>query len=601
MYRISTKNKNSKEIDEEIKKEIRNNSPKNKRKYSSNSSSDSESFCANLKEEIKNLIENDNNLSFSSNSEQEELPVKQEKEEYLLDPKFWRSEKNYAYDNEYNQYKKILKNGIKEESNKQSTQGNEDEEIRNDQIHNNSLSESNNSPINIIVNNEINENEANNDKIIVKENKNYIINSPQNKGQKNKIENKNNINNKDKNNLNGTNILLKDSNFANNNNYKATNTYTKFIFPYEPINYITNQTGSNFFPGTFFANNFTNYNNNYNIPPQIDNKNIISLNNNKNQLNKIINVKKDSNPKPEIKNNNIKGLSTNIDQHNNQNIQINYNTPKLNINMTYIPKLQNNETANNNKQNQTIENKINETNNQKSNLATELKSLSNAKTSKKTNNKDNSSSNETKNINNNSKVENNNKNNTYKIEQNYNKNVNNNNNSNTNNKNSKCEKLFLNLDDIASGKDMRTTIMIRNIPIKYTESVLNDEFKEFHGKYDCLYMPYDYEKKGNKGYAFINFINPLHILLFYEKFTGKKWMHFESPKICELNMAHFQGVNEIQKHAKNYKELKKACFSKSNDKIVIPSKYLSKLKKRFPKMKYSENNKKNEFEILSFN
>ena len=150
MSRISSKNKNSKEIDEEIKKEIRNNSPKNKRKYSSNSSSDSESFCANLKEEIKNLIENDNNLSFSSNSEQEELPVKQEKEDYLLEPKFWRSEKNYAYDNEYNQYKKILKNGIKEESNKQSTQGNEDEEIRNDQIHNNSLSESNNSPINII-------------------------------------------------------------------------------------------------------------------------------------------------------------------------------------------------------------------------------------------------------------------------------------------------------------------------------------------------------------------------------------------------------------------------------------------------------------------
>ena len=30
MSRISSKNKNSKEIDEEIKKEIRNNSPKNK-------------------------------------------------------------------------------------------------------------------------------------------------------------------------------------------------------------------------------------------------------------------------------------------------------------------------------------------------------------------------------------------------------------------------------------------------------------------------------------------------------------------------------------------------------------------------------------------
>ena len=126
--------------------------------------------------------------------------------------------------------------------------------------------------------------------------------------------------------------------------------------------------------------------------------------------------------------------------------------------------------------------------------------------------------------------------------------------------------------------------MIRNIPIKYTDEILNDTFKDFHGKYDCLYMPYDYEKNGNKGYAFINFVNPLHILLFYEKFNGKKWMHFESNKICELNMAHFQGVNEIQN---------------TNENIVIPSKYLSKIKNRFPKMKYENKNKK-EFVVKSF-
>ena len=71
-------------------------------------------------------------------------------------------------------------------------------------------------------------------------------------------------------------------------------------------------------------------------------------------------------------------------------------------------------------------------------------------------------------------------------------------------------------------------------------------------------------------------------------------------KVRKYVMAHFQGYNEIQKHAKNFKELKKSCF-KFNEKVVIPSKYLNKIKKRFPKMKYSENSKKNEFEILSFN
>lgn len=59
----------------------------------------------------------------------------------------------------------------------------------------------------------------------------------------------------------------------------------------------------------------------------------------------------------------------------------------------------------------------------------------------------------------------------------------------------KEKKNLLNLDDIVSGKDTRTTVMIRNIPIKYTDANLIEALKEFKGKYDCLYMPFDYEKK----------------------------------------------------------------------------------------------------------
>ena len=172
-----------------------------------------------------------------------------------------------------------------------------------------------------------------------------------------------------------------------------------------------------------------------------------------------------------------------------------------------------------------------------------------------------------------------------------------------NNKTSlKGEKQILNLDDIVTGKDTRTTVMIRNIPIKYTDEILNEALVEFHGKYNCLYMPYDYEKNGNKGYAFINFVNPLHILYFYEKFNGKKWVHFESSKICELNCAHFQGINEIQKHAKNFKDLKKTnyCSGKENNNMIIPSKYLLKLKKRFPKIQYTENKLKKILIVKSF-
>ena len=161
----------------------------------------------------------------------------------------------------------------------------------------------------------------------------------------------------------------------------------------------------------------------------------------------------------------------------------------------------------------------------------------------------------------------------------------------------KSEKQLINIDDIISGKDKRTTVMIRNIPIKYNEKMLVNALNDFEGKYDFLYLPFDYEKGGNKGYAFINFNHSYHILLFHEKFQNKKWNYFESKKICELNIANFQGINDIQKHVKNYKGVKKNTVLKD---IEEPLKYLNKIKIKFPKMIYSEKKDEGVFVIKSF-
>ena len=569
-----------------------NVSQKNPRKYSLNSSSDSESFFSDIKKDIKNLIEKDQELSFSSESDSESQN-KNENINYLLEARFWKPQKNI----EINQEKKMKKNdkeknGIREESNKQSTQENEDEENRNDIIMPNiSSSESGNSPLNTYINNEINENEKKYEKNL------------ENKEQKDKINNNIKNTNSDINNINVSNILLNQTNFTNGINYKNINNYSKFVFPYEHINYMGNQNMPNFFSGTYLAKNYINYNTNYNIPSQIENKTIIPINTNTNtatnnnvsKLSKLLN-EKPSNSNQDNKSSSIKDNS----QQNSQKISnANYTSQKLNVNMTYNPHIKISSTSSN-KQSKTSTENNNKQSQNNSNASSEIKNANNK--SNNTTKEKKTKNIESKNSTNNNKSLNN-TNNRKLSEQSFNKNIEtstNNNNNNINFTTKKCEKLFLNLDDIASGKDLRTTVMIRNIPIKYTDNILNETFKEFHGKYDCLYMPYDHEKKGNKGYAFINFVNPLHILLFYEKFNGEKWVHFESSKICELNMAHFQGINEIQKHAKNFKELKKTCF-KFNEKIVIPSKYLHKIKKRFPKMKYSENSKKSEFEILSFN
>lgn len=116
--------------------------------------------------------------------------------------------------------------------------------------------------------------------------------------------------------------------------------------------------------------------------------------------------------------------------------------------------------------------------------------------------------------------------------------------------------------------------MIRNIPIKYSDEMLLKELTEFKGMYDCLYLPFDYEKNGNRGYAFINFVHPFNILRFHNKFDGKTWSYFESKKICELNAAKFQGISEIRKHAKNYKGHKKPSFFSvpdNQEEIEVPS------------------------------
>ena len=624
MSQVSSMNITQKNSLDEIHFSSENTPPKKVRKYST-TSSDSDSFISNINAEIKKVIENEENLSFSSNSE-EESPLEKNNIDYLLESRFWRSNKNFSYDMDYNHEKKIFGSGEKkgktgEESNKQSTQGNEDEETRFEPLQNTISTESNNSPLISLTNNESCENEINCDKISAKEekggnnNEQYNNNDKSNNKDDKEKNDFNKNNNKDNINLMNANLLINGSNFTNNINYKNSNLDSKFVYPYEPVNYMTSQSGANFFPNSYLTQNFRNFSSGYNLPSPLGNRTIFPLNdNNYNKLSKALNEKNTDNSEQNgvNNNNNINGQnntfvnSTNnnfskaanpnqkninelpliLNQNNARNMPLNYNVPKLNLNMTYYPKIQNCTLP---IHKQSID-KINS-----SNSLPELKTFSNNNTQDKKV-KNNNTSNEANNsLNNNNYNFTNNK-----MNSNFNNKNINNNYSNMNNKGQKGEKQFLNLDDIANGKDLRTTIMIRNIPIKYTDEKLNEEFKEFHGKYDCLYMPYDYEKNGNRGYAFINFVNSLHILLFYEKFNGKKWIHFESSKICELNMAHFQGFNEIQKHAKNFKELKKTNFSKSNENMVIPSKYLSKLKKRFPKMKYTENKNKKEFVIKAF-
>ena len=165
------------------------------------------------------------------------------------------------------------------------------------------------------------------------------------------------------------------------------------------------------------------------------------------------------------------------------------------------------------------------------------------------------------------------------------------------------KKQIIDLEKVALGIEKRTTIMIRNLPIKYKIDVLEKELASFQGKFNCIYMPFDYENGANKGYAFINLVNPYHILLLYDKFMGKSWKYYESKKICELNFAKFQGIEEIKKHANNYKGIKKPTFYDNENiksEIEVPKRYLSLILEKYPKLEYLENKDNNTIIINSF-
>ncbi|XP_042498649.1 protein MEI2-like 4 isoform X1 [Macadamia integrifolia] len=110
----------------------------------------------------------------------------------------------------------------------------------------------------------------------------------------------------------------------------------------------------------------------------------------------------------------------------------------------------------------------------------------------------------------------------------------------------------LDIDRIVRGEDNRTTLMIKNIPNKYTSKMLLAAIDEHHrGTYDFIYLPIDFKNKCNVGYAFINMIDSLHIVPFYQAFNGKKWEKFNSEKVASLAYARIQGKAALIAHFQN--------------------------------------------------
>ena len=163
------------------------------------------------------------------------------------------------------------------------------------------------------------------------------------------------------------------------------------------------------------------------------------------------------------------------------------------------------------------------------------------------------------------------------------------------NNNTFTEKEFepiVEIKKVLNFEDKRTTIMIKNIPNKFTrEKLLELIDKNFKGSYDLFILPKDGNKNRNFGYSFINFVSSYSIPYFYHEFNGKKWKETNSQKICEISYSKFQGRNELISHYPN----KIIFFNNAikvdkgiNDFFFIPDEYKSLFKQFFPNQQIEE-------------
>lgn len=92
-------------------------------------------------------------------------------------------------------------------------------------------------------------------------------------------------------------------------------------------------------------------------------------------------------------------------------------------------------------------------------------------------------------------------------------------------------------------EEMCTTIMVRNIPNKYSQRMLEEVFVNFGfgGTFDFLYVPADFFHRLNLGYCFVNFKKPEYAQAFAKIMQDYHLPAFKSKKKIQISLANTQG------------------------------------------------------------
>ena len=161
--------------------------------------------------------------------------------------------------------------------------------------------------------------------------------------------------------------------------------------------------------------------------------------------------------------------------------------------------------------------------------------------------------------------------------------------------NNEISKKKIDVTNIITGEEKRTTIEINKIPKKYNLKTIKEELnnKGFKGKYD--YISFEVNDRYNNDInnsinpnckkIYINFVDPLHIILFYY-FVQKKYFNFKN-NINDIQYSDFEYLTKANIYLEPNNKLKNSFNNKNQksnliNKIEIPKEYLDFYKKVNP-------------------
>jgi len=103
------------------------------------------------------------------------------------------------------------------------------------------------------------------------------------------------------------------------------------------------------------------------------------------------------------------------------------------------------------------------------------------------------------------------------------------------------------------GNARRTTVMLRNVPNNYTREMMLTLLDDcgFRARYDFMYLPCDFNRKANLGYAFVNFVSAEAAIAAWRCFDGFAAWALPSQKVCRVSWSEpHQGLEE---HIERYR------------------------------------------------